>query len=110
MAKKFKGRHLQILLALADEPRNGLEIMREVLETTEGRMTLWPGALYGSLRELSKLGWVQEVPHESQVVRGGSPRYYRITGRGAEALREELGHLAGVLAVARRKKILGLEN
>lgn len=110
MPKRFKSRHLQILLALADEPRNGLEIMREVLTTTGGRLTLWPGALYGSLRELSKLGWVREVPAEDQVVRGGSPRYYRITDRGAMALREELQHLEGVLDVARRKKLLGLEG
>ena len=32
--------------------RHGLEIMRDVLERTEGDLHLWPGMLYGTLKEL----------------------------------------------------------
>src|SRR4030095_9788383 len=41
----------QILLALADRDLHGLAITKEVFDRTEGRMQLWPGMLYGALRE-----------------------------------------------------------
>ena len=106
----LKPRWFHILLALADADRNGLEIMREVLEATEGRMQLWPGALYGSLKELVGRGFVEEVQGKGKAVRGGSPRFYRLTCGGQAALQGELRHLEGLLDLARRKKALAVEE
>ena len=106
----LKPRWFQILLALADGDRNGLEIMREVLDATEGRVQLWPGALYGSLKELTGRGFVEEVEGESKPVRGGSPRFYSLTSQGRAVLQRELRHLEGLLDVARRKKALEAEG
>jgi DNA-binding PadR family transcriptional regulator len=70
----------QVLLALADRDRHGLEIMRDVLERTEGQTHLWPGMLYGSLKELVEAELVVEkrAPRDG-TAGGGKPRYYGIT-------------------------------
>jgi len=102
----LKPRLFHILLALADTDQNGLEIMREVLEATGGRLQLWPGTLYGSLRELVGRGLVAEVRGQGKAVRGGSPRFYRLTSEGRATLQRELLHMESLLALARAKKVL----
>jgi len=95
-----------VLLALADAPRHGLGIVDEVERRTEGRVTLGPGSLYGSLKRLAADGWIRESgerPDESGDTRR---RYWRITPEGRQALREELEILERVLDSARQKSLL----
>ncbi|HVS62353.1 MAG TPA: helix-turn-helix transcriptional regulator [Thermoanaerobaculia bacterium] len=93
----------QILLALADADRHGLEIVREVERSTEGAMRLWPGALYGALEELAANGWIREVEPPADAQRGGNPRYYRITASGRQVLAAEVARLERLLHEARTK-------
>jgi DNA-binding PadR family transcriptional regulator len=97
----------QILLALADRDRHGLEIMRDVLDRTEGRTHLWPGRLYGSLKELVDSGLVVEkrAPREGKAG-GGKPRYYGITDRGRRALAVEAERLERYVQAARARNLL----
>ena len=39
-----------VMLALGDEERHGYAIMQEVEQSTEGRMKMGPGTLYGTLK------------------------------------------------------------
>ncbi len=103
----LKPQWFQILLALADHDLHGLEIMNEVLERTEGRMHLWPGQLYGSMRGLVEGGLAIEVeqPPESEHG-GGRPRYYRITDEGRRVLVDEVNRLARFVDAARSKNLV----
>ena len=86
------------------EPRFGTAIMEEVLERTDNHLRLWPGKLYGALREMDDLGLVTEVdPPDGAPTEGGKRRFYSITSRGRLVLHEEIERLAALVRVARAK-------
>jgi DNA-binding PadR family transcriptional regulator len=94
----------QILLALADQPLHGYGIMNDVLARTDGRVKLWPGMLYGSLKRLTDAGLVEETDAPSGAPRDRMERrYYRITPAGRRALRAETNRLASYLETARSR-------
>jgi DNA-binding PadR family transcriptional regulator len=91
-----------ILIALAEGPRHGYAIMREVSERTAGRLRLGPGTLYGSIKRMLEQGLIEETrarPGED----GGDERrrYYRLTRLGRRTAEAEAGRLADVLKEAR---------
>jgi DNA-binding PadR family transcriptional regulator len=97
----------QILLTLADGPRHGLAITRDVYERTDGRMHLWPGMLYGALKRLAADSLVDEVEAPGDFESGGGkPRFYRITTAGRRACADEAGRLARFVEAARAKKLI----
>ncbi len=106
--QSMKPHWFQILLAVADGPMHGTAIMEEVLERTEGAMKLWPGTLYGSLRELEVAGWLREThPPEGAPTEGGKRRFYRITPEGRATLAQEVHRLASFVRTARAKRVIG---
>ena len=106
--QSMKPHWFQILLAVTDGPMHGTAIMEEVLDRTEGAMKLWPGTLYGSLRELEVAGWLRETdPPEGAPTEGGKRRFYRITQEGTATLAEEVYRLASFVQTARRKRVIG---
>lgn len=103
----MKPHHFQILLAVADGPMHGTAIMEEVLVRTDGRMKLWPGTLYGSLRDLEEQGWLREAdPPESAPTEGGKRRFHEITRDGKAALAEEVRRLASFVRTAETKRVI----
>jgi len=103
----LKAHWFQILLALGDKDLHGLDIMNEVLERTEGQMHLWPGQLYGSLKQLTEAGYVVEVAQPADADHGGGrPRYYSITNEGREVLKKEVARLARYVEAARAKNLV----
>lgn len=94
-----------VLLSLAARERHGLDIMRDVLDLTEGELRLWPATLYGSLDELREHGWIEEVDDPAERPEGASERkrFYRITGSGRRALAAEAGRMAGVVERVRER-------
>jgi DNA-binding PadR family transcriptional regulator len=108
MPHALKAHWFQILLSLADTPKHGTAIMEEVLERTDGAMKLWPGTLYGSLRELEDAGWVRETEAPPDApTEGGRRRFYLITRTGKAALAEEVRRLASFVREARAKRVIG---
>lgn len=94
----------QILLALAEQPLHGYGIMSDVLARTDGRMKLWPGMLYGSLKRLTETGLVEETDPPKDAPRDRiERRYYRITADGRRALQAEASRLAAYLETARTR-------
>jgi len=108
----LKPQWFQILLALGDQDLHGLEIMSEVLARTDGQMHLWPGQLYGSMKNLVEQGYVVEVEQPpSSEPGGGRPRYYSITDEGRRVLVDEVNRLARFVEAARSKSLIdGSEN
>lgn len=107
MADALKPHVFQILLSLAGRPLHGTAIMEEVLERTEGTVRLWPGTLYGSLRELEAEGVIAEAEAPPDApTEGGKRRFYRLTPSGEALLREEVARLRATLEVARERDLV----
>jgi DNA-binding PadR family transcriptional regulator len=97
----------QILLSLADQDLHGYGIMRQVAEQTDGRMRLGPGTLYSSIQSLLEERFIEELDaREDMKVGEERRRYYRLTSAGRKLARAEADRLAGLLRVARTRKIL----
>ncbi|MDA0329666.1 MAG: helix-turn-helix transcriptional regulator [Gemmatimonadetes bacterium] len=101
---KLKPHWFHILLSLADRDLHGTAIMEEVLERTESHMRLWPGKLYGALKELADAELITEVDAPDDApTEGGKRRFYSITRTGRLTLHEEVERLAVLVRIARSK-------
>jgi DNA-binding PadR family transcriptional regulator len=76
-----------ILTALATGPMHGYGLILEVAELSQGRLSLRPGTLYGSLDRLADDGLV--TVDRNEVVDGRARKYYRLTDEGTALLRAE---------------------
>jgi DNA-binding PadR family transcriptional regulator len=95
---------LLILLSLAEQPRHGYSILKDVEEMSDGRVRLSTGTLYGALRRLLEDGWIERFEEED---RSRGRQAYRLTAAGRRNLQLEatrLKHLSRVanLRVARK--------
>ena len=101
---EIKPQWFQILLALADRDLHGYAVMTEVLDRTDGRVRLWPGMLYGSLKRLTESGLIKEVaPPADAPADHMARRFYRITTAGTRALAEETQRLAAYVETAKAR-------
>ena len=94
---------LHILLSLSADDRHGLGIAADVKAFTNGRLTLGPGTLYGTIKRLLEAGLVEDLGQPSADDDDPRRRYYRITAKGRRALELETEELASVLGVAKRR-------
>ena|SRR5687767_9999157 len=94
---------LHILLSLAAEDRHGLGIAADVKAFSQGRISLGPGTLYGTIKRLLDAGLVEDLGSPSPENDDPRRRYYRITAKGRRALEVETAGLASVLGVAKRR-------
>ncbi len=95
-----------ILLSVAAEPRYGTAIQDDVRTLSDGRVRLWPATLYGSLEELVKLGWLDEVAAADRPDGGsGRERFYRMSASGRAALEVESARLDALARLARARLV-----
>jgi len=82
---------LWILLSLAEQPRHGYGLMKDVERLSEGRVRLSTGTMYGALRRLLEDGWIDRAttPDASR-----DKQLYRLTPAGRAELKRELEHLS----------------
>ena len=93
-----------VLVALADHPKHGYAIAREVEEITNGRIVMGPGTLYGSLQRMVDSGLIRESANPGDGGRhAGRRRYYRTTPLGTAALQSESERLFRALSLARER-------
>lgn len=96
---------LMVLLSLADQPRHGYSIIKDVEQMSEGRVMLSTGTLYGALLRLLDRGWIERFEEEEA---SRDRRAYRLTALGRRNLKQEfermrhLTKLAG-LRISRKK-------
>ena len=93
------GQAFFVLTALADGPRHGYGIVREVEGLSRGRVKLKIGSLYGVLDRLAAEGLIEadrEEAHEGRL-----RRYYRLTRNGQRVLAEEAELRAATARVVR---------
>jgi DNA-binding PadR family transcriptional regulator len=90
-----------VLTALADQPRHGYGILREVEELSDGEVQLRVGTLYGVLDRLTADGLI--VLDREEVQQGRLRRYYRLTDDGVAALDAEAERMAAGAGAAKRR-------
>lgn len=100
-ALPLKPQWFHILLALSQGAQHGSGIVRSVLQATDGKMRLWPATLYGSLEELTEIGWIMEMgPDERPAGASEKKRFYSLTPEGAQVLRADAERLAELATTA----------
>ncbi len=100
----MKSNWFYILLSVAPGPRYGTAIQDDVRALSDGAARLWPATLYGSLEELVRLGWIEEIAEDERPEGGsGRERFYRLTTQGRVALEQESARLESLARVARAR-------
>jgi DNA-binding PadR family transcriptional regulator len=103
-ADGLKPRYYYILLALSAGDRHGQAIARDVLHSSDGRLRLWPAALYGSLDEMRERGWIEEIRGSARASdESDRKRIYRLTIPGRSRLAAETARLAQLVRLAERR-------
>lgn len=98
---------LHILLALASRERHGYGIMKQVAQDSQGRVTMGPGTLYGSLGRMLDAGLIRESePRVDPELDDERRIYYEITAAGRKALDAELARYQELVDVARCRTLL----
>jgi len=93
-----------ILLALADDPRHGYGIIKEM--EARGGSAPSTGALYLALQRMESEGLIQEAAAAGQASDDSRRRYWRLTRVGREAAKNESLRLQALVAAARDKDLL----
>jgi DNA-binding PadR family transcriptional regulator len=95
-----------ILLALSSGERHGYGIMKQVEADSQGKVSMGPGTLYGSLKRMLDAGLVRESDKRVDPEMDDERRiYYQITGIGAEALAAELERYKRIVTLAQERKL-----
>jgi len=95
-----------ILLALSTGERHGYGIMKQVEADSQGKVSMGPGTLYGSLKRMLDAGLVQESDKRVDPEMDDQRRiYYQITGIGAQALESELDRYKRIVTIAQQRKL-----
>jgi len=95
----------QILLALADGPRHGYGILKEIEGSSGEPFRSSTGTLYLAIQRLEQHQLIAEDPgHPGSDSRR---RYYRLTELGREVAIGESRRLATLLSVGRSKGLIG---
>lgn len=95
-----------ILLALSSGERHGYGIMKQVEADSQGKVSMGPGTLYGSLKRMLEAGLVQESDKRVDPEMDDERRiYYQITGVGARALQAELERYQHIVSIAQQRKL-----
>jgi DNA-binding PadR family transcriptional regulator len=91
-----------VLLALAEAPRAGFEVMERANASLPGRPILGPGSLYRLLRELRRAGWVERVPAPGDPEEETDDRrsYHALTDLGRQVVRAETARLLRAMRAA----------
>ena len=82
-----------ILIAVR-KPNHGYGIIQEVEEMTSGRVTLWPGTLYGAIQSMEKKGWIKIYSEDTS---SRKKKEYLITDIGKVIFAEEKNRLEELL-------------
>jgi DNA-binding PadR family transcriptional regulator len=91
---------LLILLSLADQPRHGYALMKDIAAISEGRVRLTTGTLYGALRRLLEDAWIERF---EQHDKSRDKQAYRLSELGHRRLNGELDRMKQLTRAARAR-------
>ena len=90
---------LLILLSLAESPRHGYSILKDVEAMSDGRVKLSTGTLYGALRRLLEEGWIQRFEEDDADSSRGR-QAYRLSPAGRRNLQLEVSRMKHLTRLA----------
>jgi len=79
-----------ILMSLAEKPRHGYALIKDIEALSKGRVTLSTGTLYGALRRLLDDAWIKRFEQEDS---SRDKQAYRLTAVGRRQLQWELNRM-----------------
>ena len=79
-----------ILISLADQPRHGYALLKDVEALSGGRVRLSTGTLYGALCRLLEDAWIERFEQEDT---SREKQAYRLTAAGRRHLQLELDRM-----------------
>jgi DNA-binding PadR family transcriptional regulator len=79
-----------ILVSLAEEPRHGYAILKDVEALSNQRIRMSTGTLYGALRRMLEDGW---IAHSREVDAPRGRQAYRLTTPGRTVLNGEVDRM-----------------
>jgi len=88
---------LLVLLSLAEQPRHGYSILKDVEHMSQGRVVLSTGTLYGALQRLLAQEWIERFEDEDT---SREKRSYRLTAKGRHYLQAEIDRMRHLTRVA----------
>lgn len=77
-------------MSLADQPRHGYALLKDIETLSQGRVRLSTGTLYGALRRLLEDGWIERFEQEDT---SRDKQAYRLTAAGRKQLQLELDRM-----------------
>ena len=92
-----------ILLSVADRPRHGYAIMKQVEAFSASRIRLSTGTLYGALKRFLDKGWIARVDEtlpEGSEASGRVRKAYTLTRAGRQIVAAEAARLRELTTVA----------
>lgn len=93
-----------ILLSVAEHPRHGYAIMKQVEFLSDNRVRLSTGTLYGALKRLLQQGWINRV-EETGSADGRQRKLYSLTEVGHTVFTAEVRRMEDLVRVARLKQL-----
>jgi DNA-binding PadR family transcriptional regulator len=88
---------LLILLSLAEQPRHGYSILKDIEQVSDGRVVLSTGTLYGALRRLLDDRWIERFEEEAA---SRDRQAYRLTPKGRKNLQTEVARMKHLTRLA----------
>ena len=88
---------LLVLMSLAERPRHGYSILKDIESLSGGRVLLSTGTLYGALQRLLGDGWIERI-EEDDTPR--DRRTYKLTSRGRRNLQMEIERMRQLTRLA----------
>jgi DNA-binding PadR family transcriptional regulator len=86
-----------VLLSLAEQPRHGYSILKDVESISAGRVQLSTGTLYGALQRLLDQGWIERIEEDEAPC---DRRTYRLTARGKRNMQMEIERMRHLTKLA----------
>jgi DNA-binding PadR family transcriptional regulator len=88
---------LLILLSLAEQPRHGYSILKDVEAMSVGRVVLSTGTLYGALGRLLDDRWIERFEEDDA---SRDRQAYRLTPKGRQNLLTEVARMKQLTRLA----------
>jgi len=81
---------LLILASLADKPRHGYALIKDIEMLSNGRVRLSTGTLFGAIRRLLEYQWIEPFEQEDTI---RDKQAYKLTSTGRRRLETELDRM-----------------
>ncbi|HEX7734616.1 MAG TPA: PadR family transcriptional regulator [Ktedonobacteraceae bacterium] len=94
-----------ILLSLAIGEKHGYEIMKQVKQDTQGKITMGNGTLYGSIKRMLTDGLIEDGGERVDPDKERR-KYYRLTERGRQTLGAEMQRYVETVRLMQERQLI----